>query len=812
METGIHPENEPIMQSDDPEISIEKEIQESTHFHTKLEVIFQIEGELEIRIRDRVYHLKKQDVIAVNPGLQHSVRCAGGGICCRVFCSAQLLRKLSGSGDILFSCNSAADADRSYRRLSGILRELVYQEIRQDRKTKCLSTSLFYQMLDCLIEEYQTEGDTACVIPEEEGRLRQILQFIDANYQDDISLSELAEQLFISKSTLSRFFKKHTGIYFADYLSRVRCRAALSELEYTDLSITRIAMNNGFSNVQSFNRIFREHYGAAPAEYRKQKREEVGRKAADEERLRERLRKELEDSVLVRETDGDNESISVSADGRKGEPYEKNWNKVINIGPVGQLLQANLQFHTEYLVENLKFSYVRIWNIFTKKMMITDGRQIDGYNYTRIDSVFDFLVSRHIHIFLDFSKRPNVAVKGEEESIHLGEEYVEFQSREAWEALLRDFIAHAVKRYGRKEVGSWIFEAGFDLHHQDQGFFYQDPDFPFDYMEAFLYFCRTVRELIPEAQVGGPMASVDWDLHFQKQFFTRCREQDCIPDFISYILFPYESVESGGTVVAKRSGKKEIEYELVSQMRSLMKGCGLGQCRLYIVEWNSSVSDRNYLNDSCFRGAYIARKLSELWGMADLVCLQNGSDWVGSYYDTVRVANGGSGLITTSGIRKPAFFVMEFLNSLGDYVIGHGKNCIITRSEHYSYYILCFHYKWYGCNYFLEKENMDDPGRVNELFEDMEPLDLEIRLTGMPRGRTYIIKKRTVNGQKGSILDEWKEFQYESGLGREDVKYLREVCFPRMSMEKADVKDGELLIRQTLQAHEVSLLHIYEAE
>lgn len=103
---------------------------------------------------------------------------------------------------------------------------------------------------------------------------------------------------------------------------------------------------------------------------------------------------------------------------------------------------------------------------------------------------------------------------------------------------------------------------------------------------------------------------------------------------------------------------------------------------------------------------------------------------------------------------------------------------------------------------------MNVPERVREQFTDEIPLEVVITLTDMPVRRTYIVKKRTI-GKEGSILDEWEKFQYEKELSGKDVKYLKEACFPRMSMEKKKTVSDTLEIRECLQAHEVRLLHIY---
>lgn len=80
----------------------------------------------------------------------------------------------------------------------------------------------------------------------------------------------------------------------------------------------------------------------------------------------------------------------------------------------------------------------------------------------------------------------------------------------------------------------------------------------------------------------------------------------------------------------------------------------------------------------------------------------------------------------------------------------------------------------------------------------------------MEEDETYIIKKKSVSQQDGSILDEWEKFQFETHLERADVKYLQEICIPQLGMEKRKAEGGRLQLQFQLQKHEFVLYHIYK--
>ena len=74
-----------------------------------------------------------------------------------------------------------------------------------------------FKLLDCLVENYQlSQKRIEAYESENDARMREIMQYVLANLDQEISLNELADRMFVSTSTLSRIFKKNTGVYFAD--------------------------------------------------------------------------------------------------------------------------------------------------------------------------------------------------------------------------------------------------------------------------------------------------------------------------------------------------------------------------------------------------------------------------------------------------------------------------------------------------------------------------------------------------------------------------------------------------------------------
>lgn len=103
-----------------------------------------------------------------------------------------------------------------------------------------------------------------------------VQEYIQFNYSKSIKISELADQLNISRSHIYRIFKKYTGSSIEDYLVSVRINAARSLLSDTDLPTASIASLVGYAYYSTFFKIFKLHTGVTPKQYREEHSSKLG--------------------------------------------------------------------------------------------------------------------------------------------------------------------------------------------------------------------------------------------------------------------------------------------------------------------------------------------------------------------------------------------------------------------------------------------------------------------------------------------------------------------------------------------------------
>lgn len=96
-----------------------------------------------------------------------------------------------------------------------------------------------------------------------------ILEYIDKNFQRDITLDDLSELSGFNASYISQLFRKRTDLTLTEFVSRVRVKKAKDLLLHSDMTIGEIAFAVGFKDQNYFSRVFKHHEGCTPNEYRK---------------------------------------------------------------------------------------------------------------------------------------------------------------------------------------------------------------------------------------------------------------------------------------------------------------------------------------------------------------------------------------------------------------------------------------------------------------------------------------------------------------------------------------------------------------
>ena len=131
---------------------------------------------------------------------------------------------------------------------------------------KAMLRSCAVQILILAIRQFSTQGMR---IEQTDDAIKQICKYVKEEYANHITLTELCERLHFNVSYMSKRFKLVYGTSFETYLQQTRIRKSCELLLVTNLSVSEISCQVGYSNTHSFRKIFCRIMRMTPSEFRK---------------------------------------------------------------------------------------------------------------------------------------------------------------------------------------------------------------------------------------------------------------------------------------------------------------------------------------------------------------------------------------------------------------------------------------------------------------------------------------------------------------------------------------------------------------
>lgn len=245
------------------------------HWHDSMEIIYVMEGQMHAVVNNEDYLLNDKDFIVIDRKTIHATNCKHQTKYLLIQIPYDFLAKFISNIDsvripCIFSSNQK-DNRNTLNSMRATLNQLSYLCENQYDGYALKYYSLLFSFLDELMSHYKTELSSKEIKQTEKyiDRLSQIIEYVEAHYQEPISLREAAQVLLINPEYFARFFKKYMGITFLEYVYSIRLQSAYQDVINTDLSIQDIQNRNGFSSSKIFSKMFKEQYGKTPREIRK---------------------------------------------------------------------------------------------------------------------------------------------------------------------------------------------------------------------------------------------------------------------------------------------------------------------------------------------------------------------------------------------------------------------------------------------------------------------------------------------------------------------------------------------------------------
>lgn len=229
------------------------------HLHRGFEIIYVVDGALDVVIEDDTYTVKKNEMIMICPHSVHGLNTAEHSRHILCIFSPELI---GGAADTLIRTPPYPPVVAD---VSGIYGTMM-DHAREDDSI-CRIKGLLYYVCDPFLKQAhagkpkRSGGDSEL--------LHGILAYIEDNYAGECTLEKLSEKLNYNYSYISRIFSENVGISFNSYVTQLRISKACSLLQSGDTGVMETSYRCGFPSVRSFNRNFMRFTGKTPTQYKK---------------------------------------------------------------------------------------------------------------------------------------------------------------------------------------------------------------------------------------------------------------------------------------------------------------------------------------------------------------------------------------------------------------------------------------------------------------------------------------------------------------------------------------------------------------
>lgn len=229
------------------------------HFHKNYEIIYIMRGKAICTVNKTSKTLKEGDFAFCLSNEIHSIKSIGNSkVWIGVF-SQDFIHEFA-----KFQ-KGKRGTDFSFRCSKPTMKFLSENLIKKDLGDVFMIKSCLYVLCSEYFNQIKLEESN----DKQASLIQYIVEYVDKNYKNPISLATLAESLGYEYCYFSKIFNKLFSMNFNDYINIYRISEACTMLIKSDMSVTEVAYASGFQSIRSFNNSFKKITNVSPSEYRK---------------------------------------------------------------------------------------------------------------------------------------------------------------------------------------------------------------------------------------------------------------------------------------------------------------------------------------------------------------------------------------------------------------------------------------------------------------------------------------------------------------------------------------------------------------
>ncbi|MDD6352361.1 MAG: helix-turn-helix domain-containing protein [Lachnospiraceae bacterium] len=627
------------------------------------------------------------------------------------------------------------------------------------------------------------------------NRVRAIADYIDKHYTEPLTLPDLAREFYLTPQYLSAFFRENFHTTFKNYLNDQRLFYSLRDLRSSHMSISEIAIVNGFSSFSAYRKNFTRKYGITPSEFRSAYIKEQKFPHLSENSASQSSYKDSGDSI--------SESISIHTSD-PGEQFKRK-DRILNIGSILNLQSQDFRQRLSEIFRDFSFTYVRIMGMVSTSFL---PAMLPDYsvNFQNLDTSLYFLHDRNMIPFIELTRHQFNFMLQDKENFRPNF----IQRSERWFHLLEIFLAHISSMWPQNWLRKWRFEMWMTPSDSAQR-----------YADDFLRVQKLIQKYIPGAAVGGPGYLHCLTPQSLDEILSVMQKKNITPGFISAYLTSYDYfTEDENKKPSRCRISPDPDYPVRSARR--LHECAKGHYHdtpFYITEWTSVYYPELPIAYSRFQAVFLLKTLKEITPWCDLSGYWLFSD-MKKYLPSFGSASPyilGQGLLTADFRPTAAYYAYFLIKDLGEELYASGKNYLACRKGPGHYQVLSYHYQHFLSQNAAELADASSENGIYEIFRKSPSLNMQIELSDLEPG-IYKVQRARINWRNGCPYDVLEgEFRHSNLPLSEFLEKARDMSGHSTANQELSLpeyrtvylrSDGKLRLTSYLSPHDVIFWNI----
>lgn len=805
------------------------------HWHEDIEILFVLEGSLEIRINRDSYSLEKGDIFLVNENELHFIdsRTDFGSTQVLAFqMDIEYFKKynvnIKGKKFYLNSSQANEATEFALDEIKYILANLMDLILNKKNLYQLKTEKLLIDLIVILMEYFEVATNKGDKSAGNDSRMLEILKYMNSHCMDSqLGLQDIAEEFALNPQYLSRYFKANTGETLKKKLDSMRLNKSLMTLRTTDDTIIETALKSGFPDSKAYYRVFKEVLGITPLQYREQYKFSV-EKSVPKDYLSINSKESLATLFTYLEPKGKagmlmvaDRTVSVEFN-QVANPLHYSFTKLITFGFAAHALRKDFTEQLMQIQNEINFEFIRFHGIFADQLLVYNEKPDGSYyfNFNHTDGIIDNLLGADIKPFVEIGFMPTDLAAAPDKIFWWNAVISPPKDMGRWLEMLEAFFKHLINRYGLMEIRSWYFE--FWNEPEVKSFWSGTKE---EFFELYTESYKVIKAIDQDIKLGGFGIMNISDTSWLTGLEAFLKEKEIGMDFFSFHVYnldrntepdnkllsalenvniaenPIGIFSKNGTIMLGDQNhiSKSIDHAIMKS-----KSFSFVPDELWITEWNGNINSRDLLQDTCYMAAFIVKTAVENASKVTGMGYWTFTDIFEEFQLEQPMFHGGFGLMTYNGVKKAGYHAYYFLNKLGDELVLQEEDLIVTKRGN-NYQILLYNYSHPNKLYrTFDSSQLSSTSRYT-VFENERIKSYQLKLRGLEG--EFTMKKQIVNRDQGSSFDAWVKMGAPDEMDASSVNYLKSRAEPGVHVQPLII-NNEILLHTELHPHEIQLIEI----